>query len=127
MPNKNEPIRNKQAAQEAAEKAMTPAKRISFQVSEAYKMIRTNLLFALSTSESNAAVFSSSEPGAGKSTLSANLAIVMAQTGARVVLVDADMRKPAQHRNFKLSRSMGLSKILSGQNTLAECVCKDAT
>ena len=114
-----------EAKQAAAEKAMTPSKRISFQVSEAYKMIRTNLLFALSTSDKRTVVFSSAEPSAGKSTLSANLAIVMAQTGAHVVLVDADMRKPTQHRNFKLSRTMGLSKILSGQNKLDECICKE--
>ena len=114
-----------EAKQAAAEKAMTPSKRISFQVSEAYKMIRTNLLFTLSTSDKRTVVFSSAEPSAGKSTLSANLAIVMAQTGAHVVLVDADMRKPTQHRNFKLSRTMGLSKVLSGQNKLDECVCKE--
>lgn len=111
--------------QVAAEKAMTPSKRISFQISEAYKMIRTNLLFALSTSDKRTVAFSSAEPSAGKSTLSANLAIVMAQTGARVLLMDADMRKPTQHRNFKLSRTMGLSKILSGQNKLDECICKE--
>jgi capsular exopolysaccharide synthesis family protein len=92
---------------------------------EAYKMIRTNLLFSLATKESRAVVFSSAEPSAGKSTLSANLAIVMAQTGARVVLVDADMRKPTQHRNFQLSRTMGLSKILGGLATVEECIHKE--
>jgi len=95
-----------------------------FQVAEAYKMIRTNLLFSLATTDNRTVVFSSAEPAAGKSTLSANLAIVMAQTGARVVLVDADMRKPTQHRNFKLSRSQGLSKILGGLCTVEECICK---
>ena len=65
------------------------SKRVAFQVMEAYKMIRTNLMFSLATKESSAVVFSSAEPSAGKSTLSANLAIVMAQTGARVLLIDA--------------------------------------
>ena len=97
-------------------------KRAVFQVMEAYKMIRTNLLFSLATTANRVVVFSSAEPSAGKSTLSANLAIVMAQTGARVVLVDADMRKPSQHRNFKKTRSLGLSKILGGLNTLDECI-----
>ena len=97
-------------------------KRTAFQVMEAYKMIRTNLLFSLATTNSRVVVFSSAEPSAGKSTLSANLAIVMAQTGARVLLVDADMRKPSQHRNFKKSRSLGLSKVLGGLNTLDECI-----
>ena len=107
---------------EVAEKS---SNRVAFQVMEAYKMIRTNLLFSLSTQESRAMVFSSAEPSAGKSTLSANLAIVMAQTGARVVLVDADMRKPSQHRNFQLSRNMGLSKILGGLATAEECIHKN--
>ena len=102
------------------------SKRVAFQVMEAYKMIRTNLMFSLATKESSAVVFSSAEPSAGKSTLSANLAIVMAQTGARVLLIDADMRKPTQHRNFQLSRTMGLSKILGGLATVEECLHKDA-
>ena len=103
----------------AGEKA---SKRTVFQVMEAYKMIRTNLLFALATTDNRVVVFSSAEPSAGKSTLSANLAIVMAQTGARVLLMDADMRKPSQHRNFKKTRSMGLSKVLGGLSTLDECI-----
>jgi capsular exopolysaccharide synthesis family protein len=105
----------------AGEKA---SKRTVFQVMEAYKMIRTNLLFALATTENHVVVFSSAEPSAGKSTLSANLAIVMAQTGARVVLVDADMRKPVQHRNFRLSKTQGLSKILGGLATPEECIVR---
>lgn len=103
----------------AGEKA---SKRTAFQVMEAYKMIRTNLLFALATTNSRVVVFSSAEPSAGKSTLSANLAIVMAQTGARVLLLDADMRKPSQHRNFRKTRSLGLSKVLGGLSTLDECI-----
>ena len=103
----------------AGEKA---SKRTVFQVMEAYKMIRTNLLFALATTDNRVVVFSSAEPSAGKSTLSANLAIVMAQTGARVLLMDADMRKPSQHRNFKKTRSMGLSKVLGGLSTLDESI-----
>ena len=99
--------------------------RSAFQVAEAFKMIRTNLLFSLATTEKRVVVFSSAEPGAGKSTLSANLAITMAQTGARVVLLDADMRKPTQHRNFRVSRTVGLSKILGGLSTVKECIVKD--
>lgn len=101
------------------------SKRVAFQVMEAYKMIRTNLMFSLATKDSRAVVFSSAEPSAGKSTLSANLAIVMAQTGARVLLIDADMRKPTQHRNFQVSRAMGLSKILGGLATVEECLNKE--
>lgn len=107
---------------EVAEKS---SGRVAFQVMEAYKMIRTNLFFALATKESHIVVFSSAEPSAGKSTLSANLAIVMAQTGAKVLLIDADMRKPTQHRNFKRSRSTGLSKILGGLATVEETIQRE--
>lgn len=116
---------NEKPVQQTVPEKDAVARKSSFQVSEAYKMIRTNLLFALSTTESRTVVFSSAEPGAGKSTLSGNLAIVMAQTGSRVVLVDADMRKPTQHRNFRISRTLGLSKILSGLNTLDECLVQN--
>lgn len=95
---------------------------VSFQIAEAYKMIRTNLLFTLANTDNRVVVFSSAEPGAGKSTLCCNLGIVMAQTGARVVLVDADMRKPVQHRNFRVSKAKGLSGILGGLQTLEECI-----
>ena len=105
-----------------AEKSGQSNRNVSFRVAEAYKMIRTNLLFTLANAKNRIVVFSSAEPSAGKSTLCANLAIVMAQTGAKVVLVDADMRKPAQHRNFRLSKTQGLSKILGGLATPEECI-----
>lgn len=98
---------------------------VAFRVAEAYKMIRTNLLFTLATAESKVVVFSSAEPSAGKSTLCSNLAIVMAQTGAKVLLIDADMRKPVQHRNFRVSKTMGLSKILGNLGSLNECIQRD--
>lgn len=100
---------------------------VAFRVAEAYKMIRTNLLFTLANANSKVVVFSSAEPSAGKSTLCSNLAIVMAQTGAKVLLIDADMRKPVQHRNFRVSKTLGLSKILGNLNTAEECIQHDIT
>ena len=96
----------------------------TFRVAEAYKMIRTNLMFALANTDNRVVVFSSAEPGAGKSTLCANLAISMAQAGKKVILLDADMRKPVQHRNFRVSKTLGLSKILGGLNDVNECIYK---
>ncbi len=107
------------------EKGDVSSRNTAFRVAEAYKMIRTNLLFTLANAKSKTVVFSSAEPSAGKSTLCANLAIVMAQTGAKVLLIDADMRKPVQHRNFRLTKTMGLSKILGNLNTLEECIRHD--
>ena len=100
-------------------------RNVAFRVAEAYKMIRTNLLFTLANADSKVVVFSSAEPSAGKSTLCSNLAIVMAQTGAKVLLIDADMRKPVQHRNFRVSKTMGLSKILGNLASIEECVQRE--
>lgn len=97
----------------------------TFQIVEAYKTVRTNLLFVLAPHKRKIVLFSSAEPNAGKTTASANLAITMAQTGARVLLIDADMRKPSQHKTFRVSKANGLSRILSGELTFEECVCRE--
>lgn len=89
----------------------------SFQIVEAYKALRTNLLFALAATEKKTAVISSPEPGVGKSTTAANLSIVMAQTNFKVLLIDADMRKPSLDRIFAVGRNEGLSTVLSGMTS----------
>lgn len=68
-------------------------KEIPFHIIESYKSIRTNLSFALSTVEKKIFAVSYSNPGEGKSTTSANIAIAMAQGGNRVLLINVDMRK----------------------------------
>ena len=88
------------------------AKENAFKVQEAYKVIRTNLLFSLT--DSHIALFTSYEPNAGKSVSVANVAMTMAQTGKRVILIDADMRNASQNRIFKVPNPNGLSKVLSG-------------
>ncbi|GHU83847.1 tyrosine protein kinase [Clostridia bacterium] len=85
-----------------------------FRVIEAYKTLRTNLLFSLSTANSRTTIISGAEPSSGKSTTSSNLAITIAQTGAKVILIDADMRNPTQHKLFSAPNSPGLSNILGG-------------
>ncbi len=95
-----------------------------FQVVEAYKTVRANLLFALGVSKEKSVVITSSEPNAGKSTTCSNLAVTMAQTGARIVVVDTDMRKPVQHKIFRVSNNVGLSKLLSGLSDLENSIYK---
>lgn len=95
-----------------------------FQIVEAYKTLRTNLLFTLATAERKTVIVSSAEPHAGKSTTAANLAIVMAQTNFKVLLIDADMRKPSLDRIFHVGRSEGLSKVASAQTTFEKAVVK---
>ena len=73
-----------------------------FQVVESYKQLRTNIVFAMSVRNTSVIEISSSYPGEGKSITSANVAIAMAQTGAKVLLIDCDLRKSVQHKIFKV-------------------------
>lgn len=81
--------------------------------SEAYRGLRTNLQFATFGREIRSIVFSSTRPGDGKTTTVANLAVVMAQGGQRVIAVDADLRKPRLHQVFRgLHNREGLTNLL---------------
>ena len=86
-------------------------------ISEAYRMLRTNIQFAGVDGQVKSIMVTSSGSGEGKSTTVANLAIVMAQTGRRVILIDADLRRPVQHRLFELPNSKGLTTALLDLNT----------
>lgn len=96
-----------------------------FVVLESYKSARTNIMFSLPKSERGKVILvTSSEPGEGKTTTSINLAYVFSQTGAKVALVDCDLRKPRVHRYLKIDRSIGVSNILCGFNTIDQAVQK---
>lgn len=81
-------------------------------VSEAYRMLQANLKFLSSDHPARVIAITSSVPQEGKSTTSANLALVMAEMGQRVLIVDADLRRPSQHQIWELPNSVGLSNIL---------------
>lgn len=85
-----------------------------FEVVEAYKELRTNLIFVLGARNSKVALFTSALMMEGKTNTSANVAITFAQMGARVLVIDADMRKPRLHRLFKCQLATGLSEALCG-------------
>lgn len=90
------------------------SRELDFFVVEAYKTIRTNLQFAVATVDDNVIITTSYEPNAGKSLTTSNIAITMAQTGAHVLLIDADMRSAIQHKIFGVPNTDGLSRLLSG-------------
>lgn len=81
-------------------------------IAEAYRLLRTNFQFAAVDRPLRRIVVTSPGPGDGKSTTAANLAVVFAQGGKSVILVDADLRRPQQHRIFQRTASYGLSTAL---------------
>ena len=96
-----------------------------FMLQEAYKTLRTNLLFALRGKGCKRLCITSSMPGEGKSITILNLAISIAQTGKKVLLIDADLRRPALARLLVENAVPGLSNILAGQSSVEEAVRKE--
>jgi len=83
---------------------------------EEIRLLRTNIAFAAASGEIASLVVTSAGPGEGKSTIIANLAVAMAQAGFSTVVVDADLRRPSQHRIFKLpTNERGLTTLLLRQ------------
>ena len=93
-------------------------------VSEQFKTIRTNINFSMPDKDIKSIVVTSSTPGEGKSTISSNSAVVFAQSGKKVLLVDGDMRKPTAHHTFNIANAAGLSTVLTRQQTVDQVVHK---
>ncbi len=88
-------------------------------ISEAYRTLRTNLDFAGLAKTLKTLVVTSAGVNEGKSTTLANLAVVTAQAGRKVILVDADLRRPRLHQIFGLSNERGLTTIMMDDSALA--------
>ncbi|WP_174614773.1 CpsD/CapB family tyrosine-protein kinase [Virgibacillus ihumii] len=89
-------------------------------VSEQFRTVRTNIQYASVDNELKSIVITSSAPEEGKSSSAANLAVVYAQQGKKVLLVDADMRKPTVHYTFRLDNLTGLSNLLVGEASIQQ-------
>jgi succinoglycan biosynthesis transport protein ExoP len=89
---------------------------------EAYRVLRTNLLFGRKDSSMNTMTVVSGGAGEGKSTTIFNLATIFAQNGGKVLLVDSDLRRPSLHKMLGVSNSMGLTNLLLKQNNIEEVV-----
>ncbi len=94
----------------------------NFAMREAYKSGRTNIVFALPEEESSVVLVTSSWPMEGKTTNCANLAVAFAQTGARTLLIDCDLRKPRIHKIFKVTSKFGLTNVLRKFCTVEEAL-----
>jgi polysaccharide biosynthesis transport protein len=89
-------------------------------IAEAFRVLRTGIDFSLIDSPDGATLLvTSATPSEGKSVTAANLAIVMAQAGHKTLLVDTDLRRPVQHKLFKLANSYGLTSLLLNYNANA--------
>jgi capsular exopolysaccharide synthesis family protein len=91
-------------------------------LSEAYRNIRTSILLSFSEKPPKRILLTSPNPAEGKTTTVINIAIALAQTGARVVIVDTDLRKPRIHKVFDKENGVGLSNFLSGRAELESLV-----
>jgi capsular exopolysaccharide synthesis family protein len=89
---------------------------------EAYRVLRTNILFSRKDENFNTLVVISAGMGEGKSTTVLNLATVFAQAGQRTLVVDSDLRRPTLHKLLHLTNNMGLINFLLKQNTLEEVI-----
>ncbi len=91
---------------------------------EAFRTVRTNILFSFADEGPRSFVVTSTSPNEGKTLVASNLAIGLAQTGQRVLLIDADMRRARMHEIFKRSQEPGLSNLLVGDTRPTDAIGK---
>jgi capsular exopolysaccharide synthesis family protein len=91
-------------------------------ISEAYRALRTNIQFSAIDEELKVIMVTSAGPGEGKSTTINNLAVAYAQSDKRVLLIDADLRKPTLHSTFNITNRWGLTNLLTNQVQLKDVV-----
>lgn len=96
-------------------------------ISEGYRILRTNIEFSTIDQNLQVIMVTSSKPNEGKSTTSANMAVAFAQANKRVLLIDADLRKPSQHHIFGKSNRSGLTSALFKQKELEEVIQQSNT
>jgi succinoglycan biosynthesis transport protein ExoP len=106
-------LEKKGAAGDATQIELVPHERPRTPISEAYRSLRTALLLS-SADEIKMVAITSAEASEGKTATAANLAVVLAQLGRQVLVVDCDLRKPRMHQVFKLSNRVGLVNQLTG-------------
>ena len=94
---------------------------------ERYRNLRTNIQYSSTDEDNKIIAVTSTTPGEGKSTTVANIAIILAQAGHKVIVIDCDQRKPNIHKIFKMSNMNGLSNYLVGELELGDAIKKNVT
>ena len=110
------------AAMSTVERNVNVLTQPKSQFTEAFRSLRTALMLSTVGHEPKLILFTSATPSEGKTTAASNLAVILAQRGTRVLLVDADLRRPNVHHRFGLNGKLGLSTVLSGQTKLEDSV-----
>ena len=105
------------------EKELILTQEVPFLVEEAYKSLRTNVVFSLPKEENKIVEITSAYQNEGKSVTAINLAISLARNGAKVALVDCDLRLPTVAQKLEIPQEPGLTQLLFDQNSLQEVVC----
>lgn len=98
---------------------------MNFSLTEAYNTARTNIMFSLATKKKKTVAVTSYSPADGKSSTVTNLALTFAKTEAKVLLIDADMRKPSIQPLLKIKNSHGLSTLISGLCSVESAINHD--
>ena len=109
-------------ADDAAVHALMTMEQPSSAIAESFRSLRTNLLFASRQGTPKVVVLTSAMPSEGKSSSCINLATAFAQSNARVLVIDADLRKPTAHKRLKLDNAKGLSTYLTYQASAEEVI-----
>jgi capsular exopolysaccharide synthesis family protein len=91
-------------------------------VADAYRVLRTNLIFTSAETTGRSAVVTSAGPGEGKTTTVANLAAALANNGAKVLAIDADLRRPTLHSHFGVQKTPGLSDLIVGKSIASQTI-----
>lgn len=105
-------------------KSLLITKGVPFEFVESYKSLRTNIQFASIENPVKRLIVTSSIPGEGKSTVTINLAISLAESGHKVLLIDTDLRKPQIHKYLHIEegRVGGLTTLLAGMSSIDKCI-----
>lgn len=113
--------KRKKSSAQIARKLVTISETNSY-IIEQFRTLRTNISYSMPEQPLKTILITSSTPGEGKSTNAANLGIVFAQEGKRVLIIDGDMRKPTLHQTFKKFNKVGLSNLLLKKAAVYEAV-----
>ena len=122
VPRARRPGVEQASAMSAVERNLTVLNQPKSQFTEAIRSLRTSLLLANAGRPPRFILFTSATPSEGKTTTAGNLACILAQGDASVVLIDADLRRPSVHHRFGLAGRIGLTSVLAGAATLEEAI-----